>query len=67
MNTMIETVRLTKIQAQTLLRFIERKGLGLEQGDPVKEPSSFRWTASIRMAGKTTIILAGWTGMNVAG
>ena len=24
------------------------------------------WTASIRMAGKTTFILAGWTGMNVA-
>lgn len=23
------------------------------------------WTASIRMAGKTTFILAGWTGMNV--
>ena len=27
----------------------------------------FPWTASIRMAGKTTIILAGWLGMNVAG
>ena len=25
------------------------------------------WTASIRMAGKTTFILAGWLGMNVAG
>ena len=24
-----------------------------------------KWTASIRMAGKTTFILAGWTGMNV--
>jgi hypothetical protein len=24
------------------------------------------WTASIRMAGKTTFILAGWSGMNVA-
>ena len=28
-------------------------------------PQSALWTASIRMAGKTTIILAGWTGMNV--
>jgi hypothetical protein len=27
---------------------------------------SAAWTASIRMAGKTTFILAGWTGMNVA-
>ena len=26
-----------------------------------------RWTASIRMAGKATFILAGWLGMNVAG
>ena len=26
-----------------------------------------RWTASSSMAGKTTFILAGWTGMNVAG
>ena len=25
------------------------------------------WTASIRMAGKATFILAGWLGMNVAG
>ena len=25
----------------------------------------FEWTASIRMAGKATFILAGWTGMNV--
>jgi hypothetical protein len=25
------------------------------------------WTASISMAGRTTFILAGWTGMNVAG
>ena len=26
-----------------------------------------QWIASIRMAGKTTFILAGWLGMNVAG
>ncbi|TMH70402.1 MAG: hypothetical protein E6H52_21185 [Betaproteobacteria bacterium] len=26
-----------------------------------------RWTASSSMAGKTTFILAGWTGMNVVG
>jgi len=25
------------------------------------------WTASIRVVGKTTFILAGWLGMNVAG
>ena len=30
-------------------------------------PLKRKWTASIRMAGKTTFILAGWTGMNVAG
>ena len=31
------------------------------------DPKKPGWTASIRMAGKTTIILAGWLGMNVAG
>jgi hypothetical protein len=31
-----------------------------------KDVISKVWTASIRMAGKTTFILAGWTGMNVA-
>jgi hypothetical protein len=32
-----EAGRLVKLQAQALLRFLERKGLGLRQGDPVKE------------------------------
>ena len=31
------------------------------------DPAVMGWTASIRMAGGTTIILAGWTGMIVAG
>ncbi len=34
---------------------------------PSKAPQRpVAWIASIRMAGKTTFILAGWTGMNVA-
>ena len=33
----------------------------------VHRHSAPQWTASIRMAGRTTIILAGWTGMIVAG
>jgi len=35
-------------------------------GHQVLRCATLDWTASIRMAGKTTFILAGWTGMNVA-
>ena len=37
MCTAIETARLVRLQAQALLRFLERKGLVLSRGDPVKE------------------------------
>lgn len=37
MSTAIETARLVRLQAQALLRFLERKGLVLSRGDPVKE------------------------------
>jgi hypothetical protein len=36
-------------------------------GTPQNVAQCSIWTASIRMAGKTTFILAGWTGMNVVG
>ncbi|MBK7515737.1 MAG: hypothetical protein IPI51_09005 [Betaproteobacteria bacterium] len=37
MSTAIDTARLVRLQARALLRFLERKGLVLSRGDPVKE------------------------------
>ena len=37
MSTNAEAGRRVRLQAQALLRFLERKGLDLRQGDPVKE------------------------------